>query len=52
MSELLDAPINVLARRVASGEVSPEELARYPLSGKLLSIRLDVSGRVEPEYQP
>jgi sugar lactone lactonase YvrE len=34
----------------ASDGRSAEELAKYPLSGKLLSIRVDVAGRVEPEY--
>ena len=36
----------------ASHGRSADELARYPLSGKLLSIRVDVAGREEPEYQP
>ncbi len=34
----------------ASHGRSAEELARYPLSGKVLSLRVDVAGRVEPEY--
>ncbi|MGX9220713.1 SMP-30/gluconolactonase/LRE family protein [Massilia varians] len=34
----------------ASHGRSAEELARYPLSGKVLSIRVDVAGREEPEY--
>ena len=34
----------------ASHGRSAEELAKYPLSGKVLSIRLDVAGREEPEY--
>jgi len=35
----------------ASHGRSAEELAEYPLSGKVLSIRMDVAGREEPEYQ-
>ena len=34
----------------ASQGRSPEEIARYPHTGKVLSVRLDVAGRVEPEY--
>lgn len=29
-----------------------EELAQYPLSGRVLSLRVDVAGRPEPLYQP
>ena len=36
----------------ASHGRSADELAKYPLSGKVLSIRADVAGREEPEYQP
>ena len=36
----------------ASHGRSADELAKYPLSGKVLSIRVDVAGREEPEYQP
>lgn len=35
----------------ASHGRSAEELAEYPLSGKVLSIKMDVSGREEPEYR-
>jgi len=35
----------------ASHGRSAEELAEYPLSGKVLSIRMDVAGREEPEYR-
>jgi sugar lactone lactonase YvrE len=35
----------------ASHGRSAEELARHPLSGKVLSIRVDVAGREEPEYR-
>jgi len=34
----------------ASQGRSSEEIAQYPLTGKVLAIRLDVAGRVEPEY--
>jgi sugar lactone lactonase YvrE len=36
----------------ASHKRSPEELARYPLTGRVLALRVDVAGRPEPEYQP
>lgn len=36
----------------ASHGRSGAELAQYPLSGKLLSLRVDVAGRAEPFYQP
>lgn len=37
---------------VTSAGARPEaELAQYPLSGKLLAIRVDVAGRVEPAYR-
>jgi sugar lactone lactonase YvrE len=36
----------------ASHKRSAEELAQYPLSGHLLSLRTDVAGRPEPQYQP
>jgi len=35
----------------ASHGRSAEELAEYPLSGKVLSIKMDVAGREEPEYR-
>lgn len=35
----------------ASHGRSADELAQYPLSGKVLSIKLDVAGREEPEYR-
>jgi len=34
----------------ASQGRSSEEIAQYPLTGKVLAIRLDMAGRVEPEY--
>ena len=34
----------------ASHGRSAQELEQYPLSGKVLSIRVDVAGREEPEY--
>ncbi len=34
----------------ASHGRSSEEIAQYPHTGKVLSVRLDVSGREEPEY--
>jgi sugar lactone lactonase YvrE len=33
-----------------SNKRSPEELAEYPLSGCLLSLRVDVAGRLEHKY--
>lgn len=37
---------------VTSAGARPEaELAQYPLSGKVLAIRVDVAGRVEPQYR-
>jgi sugar lactone lactonase YvrE len=36
----------------SSGKRPAEELQRYPLSGRLLSLRVDVAGRPEPAYQP
>lgn len=35
----------------ASQNRSAEELARYPLSGCVLSMRVDVPGRIEPAYR-
>jgi len=35
----------------ASHGRSSQELEQYPLSGKVLAIRLDVAGREEPEYR-
>lgn len=35
----------------ASHGRSAQELAEYPLSGKVLALRMDVSGREEPEYK-
>ncbi|WP_026354348.1 SMP-30/gluconolactonase/LRE family protein [Massilia niastensis] len=35
----------------ASHGRSPEELAKYPLSGKVLCTRVGVAGREEPEYR-
>lgn len=35
----------------ASHGRSAEELEKYPLSGKVLAIKLDVAGREEPEYR-
>ncbi|MBD8528891.1 SMP-30/gluconolactonase/LRE family protein [Massilia sp. CFBP 13647] len=35
----------------ASHGRSAEELARYPLTGKVLCIKLDVAGLVQPEYK-
>jgi sugar lactone lactonase YvrE len=35
----------------ASHGRSAQELAEYPLSGKLLALRVDVAGREEPEYK-
>jgi sugar lactone lactonase YvrE len=34
----------------ASQGRSNEEIAQYPHTGKVLSVRLDVAGREEPEY--
>jgi sugar lactone lactonase YvrE len=34
----------------ASQGRSSEEIAQYPHTGKVLSVRLDVAGREEPEY--
>ncbi|MEM8511707.1 sugar lactone lactonase YvrE [Massilia sp. MP_M2] len=36
----------------ASQGRSSEEIAQYPHTGKVLSVRLDVAGREEPEYRP
>jgi sugar lactone lactonase YvrE len=36
----------------ASHKRSAEELARYPLTGRVLALRVDVAGRPEPHYQP
>jgi sugar lactone lactonase YvrE len=36
----------------ASHKRPPAELARYPLTGRVLSLRVDIAGRPEPEYQP
>jgi sugar lactone lactonase YvrE len=36
----------------ASHKRSPEERAKYPLTGRVLSLRVDVPGLREPEYQP
>ena len=36
----------------ASHGRSAAELEQYPMSGKLLSLRVDVAGRTEPFYQP
>lgn len=36
----------------ASHKRPAEELARYPLTGRVLSLRVDVAGRPEPHYQP
>nr|WP_315399722.1 SMP-30/gluconolactonase/LRE family protein [uncultured Duganella sp.] len=35
----------------SAGERPAAELARYPLSGKLLAIAVEVAGRVEPAYK-
>jgi sugar lactone lactonase YvrE len=34
----------------SAGARPAPELAQYPLSGKLLAIRMDVAGRAEPAY--
>ena len=34
------------------GHRSAEEIAQFPLTGRLLSLRVDVAGRVENAYQP
>jgi sugar lactone lactonase YvrE len=36
----------------ASSGRSPAELQQYPLSGRVLSMRVDVPGRIEPAYLP
>jgi sugar lactone lactonase YvrE len=36
----------------ASHNRKAEELARYPLTGRVLSLRVDVAGKPEPAYQP
>jgi sugar lactone lactonase YvrE len=36
----------------ASHKRSPHELAQYPLTGRVLSLRVDVAGLPEPKYQP
>jgi sugar lactone lactonase YvrE len=36
----------------ASHNRSPEEREQYPLTGCVLSLRVDVPGRTEPAYQP
>jgi sugar lactone lactonase YvrE len=36
----------------ASHNRSPEERAQYPLTGCVLSLRVDVAGLPEPDYQP
>jgi sugar lactone lactonase YvrE len=36
----------------ASHKRPPEERAQYPLTGRVLSLRVDVAGLPEPEYQP
>jgi sugar lactone lactonase YvrE len=36
----------------ASHKRSAAELAQYPLSGRVLSLRVDVAGQPEPMYQP
>ncbi|UVW27841.1 SMP-30/gluconolactonase/LRE family protein [Massilia sp. H6] len=46
------ADLRTLYITSASHGRSAQELATYPLSGKVLSIRVDVAGREEPEYQP
>jgi sugar lactone lactonase YvrE len=46
------ADLRTLYITSASHKRPPEELARYPLSGKVLSLRVDVAGRAEPMYQP
>ena len=35
----------------SAGERPAAELAQYPLSGKLLAIKVDVAGRVNPQYR-
>jgi sugar lactone lactonase YvrE len=34
----------------SAGNRKPEELAQYPLSGRVLSVRVPVAGRIEPAY--
>ena len=34
------------------GHRPAEEIAQFPLTGRLLSLRVDVAGRVENAYQP
>jgi sugar lactone lactonase YvrE len=47
-----DDDLKTLYITSASHKRSPQELAQYPLSGRVLSLRVDVAGQREPAYQP